>query len=47
MTRLAFAIAFLAVFGVVTYCAVLLIKNYFEKQSNNNQTKTKTKKVKL
>jgi hypothetical protein len=37
MIRLALAVGFLAVFGVVAYAIVLLLTNYFS--TKNNQTK--------
>jgi hypothetical protein len=40
MIRLALAIGFLAVFGLVGYALVLLLTNYFsnkEKQKNDNE----------
>ena len=33
MIRLAFAIAFLSVFGVVAYAIVVLLKNHFDKKT--------------
>ncbi len=36
MIRLAFAIGFLAVFGIVGYAVVLLLTNYFSKQNKRN-----------
>lgn len=41
MIKLAFAIGFLAVFGLVAYCLVLLLSNHFKKENNkiNNQQK--------
>jgi hypothetical protein len=40
MLRLAFAIGFLSVFGIVAYAVVLLLTNYFaNKDKFNNQNK--------
>ena len=36
MIRLAFAIAFLAVFGIVGYAVVLLLTDYFSKKDKQN-----------
>ncbi len=39
MIRLALAVGFLAVFGIVAYVTVLLLTNYFSnKNKNNNKT---------
>jgi hypothetical protein len=40
MIRLAFAIGFLSVFGIVAYAVVLLLTNYF---SNKDKTKNQHK----
>lgn len=38
MIRLAFAIAFLSVFGIVAYAIIHLLKDYFnKKQTNKNE----------
>jgi hypothetical protein len=37
MIRLAFAVGFLAVFGLVAYAIILLLTNYFSKKNNQNQ----------
>lgn len=37
MVRLALAIGFLAVFGLVAYALVLLLTNYFSNKKNNNE----------
>ncbi len=39
MIRLALAVGFLAVFGIVAYATVLLLTNYFS--NKNNSTKNK------
>ncbi|CAN5220429.1 hypothetical protein BH09BAC3_BH09BAC3_26590 [soil metagenome] len=36
MIRLALAVGFLAVFGLVAYAIVLLLTNYFQKQKNTD-----------
>lgn len=36
MIRLAIAVGFLAVFGIVAYVIVLLLTDYFSKKTNNN-----------
>jgi hypothetical protein len=45
MIRLAIAVGFLSVFGLVAYSTILLLKNYFrqkeEKQNVKKTTKTK------
>lgn len=48
MIKLTLAIAFLAVFGFVTYALVLLLTRYFKNQehkhnNNNNQSKNEKK----
>jgi hypothetical protein len=41
MIRLALAIGFLSVFGLVAYAVVLLLTNHFSKRDkSNNQNKT-------
>jgi hypothetical protein len=41
MIRLALAIGFLSVFGIVAYAVILLLTNYFSKKDkSNDQTKT-------
>jgi hypothetical protein len=37
MIRLALAVGFLAVFGIVGYAIVLLLTNYFKNKHNPNQ----------
>jgi len=37
MIRLAFAIGFLAVFGVVAYAVVLLLTDYFSNKNKQNE----------
>lgn len=39
MIRLALAVGFLAVFGIVGYAIVLLLTNYFKNKNNPNQNK--------
>lgn len=39
MIRLAIAVGFLAVFGIVAYVIVLLLTDYFSKKTNNNNPK--------
>ncbi len=41
MIRLALAVGFLAVFGIVAYVVVLLLTNYFSNK-NNNSNKNQT-----
>lgn len=36
MIRLALAIGFLAVFGLVAYALILLLTNFFKNKNNNN-----------
>ncbi len=38
MIRLALAVGFLAVFGIVAYAAVLLLTNYFSNKNNTNNS---------
>lgn len=38
MIRLAIAVGFLAVFGLVGYVIVLLLTNFFKNKNNPNQT---------
>lgn len=38
MIRLALAIGFLSVFGIVAYAVVLLLTNYFSDKKNQNKT---------
>ena len=40
MVRLAFAIGFLAVFGVVAYAIVILLTQQFNKPTNTNENGT-------
>jgi hypothetical protein len=37
MIRLALAVGFLAVFGMVAYAIVLLLTNYFSNKNNSNK----------
>jgi len=37
MARLALAVAFLSVFGIVAYAIVLLLKNYFQQKEQNQK----------
>jgi phage shock protein PspC (stress-responsive transcriptional regulator) len=37
MIRLALAVGFLAVFGIVAYIIVLLLTNYFSNKNNSNK----------
>jgi phage shock protein PspC (stress-responsive transcriptional regulator) len=37
MIRLALAVGFMAVFGVVAYAIVLLLTDYFNKKNKSNQ----------
>jgi hypothetical protein len=37
MIRLAFAVGFLAVFGIVGYAVVLLLTDYFSKKNKQNE----------
>jgi phage shock protein PspC (stress-responsive transcriptional regulator) len=37
MIRLALAVGFLAVFGIVAYAIVLLLTNYFSNKNNSNK----------
>jgi Cu/Ag efflux pump CusA len=37
MIRLALAVGFLAVFGIVAYVTVLLLTNYFSNKNNQNK----------
>jgi phage shock protein PspC (stress-responsive transcriptional regulator) len=37
MIRLALAVGFLAVFGIVAYVVVLLLTNYFSNKNNSNK----------
>lgn len=37
MIRLALAVGFLAVFGIVAYVIVLLLTNYFSNKKNSNK----------
>jgi phage shock protein PspC (stress-responsive transcriptional regulator) len=37
MFRLALAVGFLAVFGIVAYAIVLLLTNYFSNKNNSNK----------
>lgn len=37
MIRLALAVGFLAVFGIVAYVIVLLLTNYFSNKNNSNK----------
>ncbi len=37
MIRLALAVGFMAVFGVVAYAIVLLLTDYFSKKNKSNQ----------
>ena len=46
MIKLAYAIAFLAVFGVVAYAVILLLTDYFKKKENNQQNNNKSTKQK-
>ncbi len=39
MIRLALAVGFLAVFGIVAYVIVLLLTNYFSNKNNSNKNK--------
>lgn len=39
MIRLAIAVGFLAVFGIVAYVVVLLLTDYFSNKSKNNTPK--------
>lgn len=41
MIRLALAIGFLAVFGLVGYAIIALLTNYFSKKNNNKQNENK------
>ena len=40
MVRLALAVGFLAVFGIVAYVIVLLLTNYFQNKNNSNKNQT-------
>lgn len=40
MIRLAIATGFMAVFGIVAYAVVLLLKDYFNKKSQSNEKET-------
>jgi hypothetical protein len=37
MIRLALAVGFLAVFGIVAYAVILLLTNYFSNKNNSNK----------
>jgi len=37
MIRLALAVGFLAVFGMVAYAIILLLTNYFSNKNNSNK----------
>jgi phage shock protein PspC (stress-responsive transcriptional regulator) len=37
MIRLALAVGFMAVFGIVAYAIVLLLTHHFKNKENNNQ----------
>ena len=39
MIRLALAVGFLAVFGIVAYAVILLLTNYFSNKNNSNKNK--------
>lgn len=41
MIRLAIAIGFLSVFGIVAYAVTLLLTDYFKNKTNNNGTNNK------
>ncbi len=40
MIRLALAVGFMAVFGIVAYAIVLLLTNHFKNKENPNQNNT-------
>ncbi len=45
MIKLALAIAFLAVFGLIGFVVVLVLTKYFKKLTNNNENKTNNNSI--